>query len=303
MARNFFDNLPSTRTPVEAGRMNALLDGDEAMGNILVDTIRTKNMFNINGEVNIQGNNDTIVSSNSVSGNVLTTNINGSGSHGAGQKFTDLNGKTITFSAKCISTGTGTGANIIIYDNRVQKAYITISNGQTKYLTYTATSDNVVLAFSTVSGTGAQLTDIQVEYGSEKTDYAEFEGVGYIRGKNENGEYVKYDDGTLICHMTVDKSGYVTASASYTEVQGIKWYRSYLPDINFPISFIDRTYQVSVIPYMEGQAGSRLMIPKVASKTVSKIIVQFISVEDFTSSGTAYTNLTSVDVIAIGRWK
>ena len=147
------------------------------------------------------------------------------------------------------------------------------------------------------------LNTLQFEKGTSATTYASYQGIGYTRGKNSNGEYIKYDDGTLICHMTVDKSGYVTASASYTEVQGIKWYRSYLPDINFPISFIDRTYQVSVIPYMEGQTGSRLIVPKLASKTVSKIIVQFISVEDFTSSGTAYTNLTSVDVIAIGRWK
>lgn len=45
MAREFFKNLPNTTTPLTAPRLNALLDGDEPMGNIVVDSIKTKNIF------------------------------------------------------------------------------------------------------------------------------------------------------------------------------------------------------------------------------------------------------------------
>ena len=44
MAREFFKNLPDTDTPVEAGRLNALLDGDEPQGYIVVDTIMGTNL-------------------------------------------------------------------------------------------------------------------------------------------------------------------------------------------------------------------------------------------------------------------
>lgn len=45
MARDFFKNLPNTTTPLTAPRLNGLLDGDEAMGNVVVDSIRSKNIF------------------------------------------------------------------------------------------------------------------------------------------------------------------------------------------------------------------------------------------------------------------
>ena len=45
MAREFFKDLPNTTTPLNASRLNGLLDGEEALGNIVVDSIRSKNMF------------------------------------------------------------------------------------------------------------------------------------------------------------------------------------------------------------------------------------------------------------------
>lgn len=45
MARQFFKDLPDTSTPLTASRLNGLLDGEEAMGNLVVDSIKTKNIF------------------------------------------------------------------------------------------------------------------------------------------------------------------------------------------------------------------------------------------------------------------
>ena len=46
MAKQFFKDLPDTSAPINSSRLNGLLDGDEAMGNLVVDSIRSKNMFN-----------------------------------------------------------------------------------------------------------------------------------------------------------------------------------------------------------------------------------------------------------------
>lgn len=52
MAREFFKDLPNTTTPLNATRLNGLLDGEEPMGNLVVDSIRSKNMFDKNNVIN-----------------------------------------------------------------------------------------------------------------------------------------------------------------------------------------------------------------------------------------------------------
>lgn len=121
-------------------------------------------------------------------------------------------------------------------------------------------------------------------------------------GSNTNGNYIKYNDGTLIQWNTIAKSNFQSTSALSTIVQGINWYRSNNPSVSFPIFFIDTNYSVNVT-VLEGTSGSRFIIPETLGKTVSGFVVQLIGVEDFTSSGAAYSNLTSVSYIAIGRWK
>lgn len=180
-----FQNLPSTSTPVNATNLNAIqtnvenvFNGTVPMGNIKVDTVTTKNLFNINGEVNIKGNTGvTEPSLNTVSGNVLTSSINGDSDYSCGQKIVGLNGKTFTFSVKCISTGTGTNGIIAIFDNNNPATFTYVALNQYNQLTYTATSDNIVVGFSTQGGTGAQFTDIQVEIGDTRTDYAKYQNI------------------------------------------------------------------------------------------------------------------------------
>lgn len=47
MAREFFKNLPDTTTPLNAQRMNSFLNGEEAMGSIVVDDITCKNFLDL----------------------------------------------------------------------------------------------------------------------------------------------------------------------------------------------------------------------------------------------------------------
>lgn len=45
MAKQFFSDLPNTTTPLTSSRLNGLLDGEEAMGNLVVDSIKSKNLL------------------------------------------------------------------------------------------------------------------------------------------------------------------------------------------------------------------------------------------------------------------
>lgn len=290
MAREFFKNLPNTTTPLTAPRLNGLLDGDEAMGNILVDTIKTKNNFNINGEINVNGFSGNIGSYNSVSNNIMTCNGNSSSSQYYGQKFTDLNNKTFTISAKLVAIGTGVGGRIAIFDGNSFKTEKQLGVvGDYQSITYTGTSNNIVIAFCTAGGTGAQLTDIQLEIGNEKTDYAEFQGVGYVSGKNTNGEYVKYDDGTLICYQTKNFTG-----LSFTS-SGTLYKCDISSAFTFPVGFInaptiavqtqsDSDYSYSFV------YGTRRTTTAITSIELMRIV--------------SASNVTiPIGYIAIGRWK
>lgn len=134
------------------------------------------NLFNINGEVNVRGNNGVIEPGvNVVSNNVLTTGRNGDIDHAIGQQITGLSGKTITFSAKVISLGTGTQGALGIYDNyELVKMILTDTPNTFISTTYTPNSDNVIFGFFTTGGSGAKFTDIQVNEGSSRLSYEPF---------------------------------------------------------------------------------------------------------------------------------
>lgn len=179
-----FQNLPSTSTPINATNLNAVqtnvenvFNGTEPMGNIKVDTVTTKNLFNIDGEVNVRGDNSVIDRGvNVVSNNILTSGRNVELDHGIGQKITGLSGKTVTFSAKIVSFGSGQQAGLGIYEDGSLVVQI-LGNAVNNYIstTYTCTSDDVVFTFWTVSGTNAQFTDIQVEIGNTRTPWAKYQ--------------------------------------------------------------------------------------------------------------------------------
>ena len=179
-----FQNLPNTTTPVNATNLNAIqtnvedvFNGTVPMGNIKVDTVTSKNLFNIDGEVNVRGNNGVIDAGvNVVSNNILTCGRNGDEDHALGQKFNDLNGKEITFSAKVLSLGTGAQGALAIYDNgSLAKMIIADTINTVISTTYTCTSNNIVCGFFTTQGTGAQFTEIQVELGDTRTPWAKYQ--------------------------------------------------------------------------------------------------------------------------------
>lgn len=49
--KEFFKNLPDETTPYEADRFNDLLNGEESMGSIVVENIKSKNLFDKNSVI------------------------------------------------------------------------------------------------------------------------------------------------------------------------------------------------------------------------------------------------------------
>lgn len=165
-------------------------------GHWLPVKVSNKNLFDINGNVNVNGRDGSQTTYNSVSDGILTTNSNTASTHAIGQKYTDLNGKTITFSADVVSVGTSSSSpprvRIAIYDNGTMATRTEGVVGDRLTITYICTSDNIVCGFATVNGTGGQYKNIQVEINNEETDYVEHQEQTTLIDLN------KYDENNSI---------------------------------------------------------------------------------------------------------
>lgn len=134
------------------------------------------------------------------------------------------------------------------------------------------------------------------KYGSSQTDpYSQDyinTNVGVVEsGSNSNGRYIKYSDGTMICHKRV--TGTVNISTT--------WGNGYTSGAdnsislgNFPAKFITRP---TVNVTLERGSSNCWLISNINVGTQTAGIV---SLARFTSAtNVAYT----LNVIAIGRWK
>lgn len=138
-----------------------------------------KNLFNINGNVNVDGYSKEQKTTNTVENGVLTCNVNSATAHGVGQRLYGLKGKTISINAKLKSLGSGTGGYIFVYDGGGEpkrNGGIAVLDTVFAINNYTCQTDDIVIGFSTAGGTGAQFYDIMVNYGAKFVDYEPFTG-------------------------------------------------------------------------------------------------------------------------------
>lgn len=143
----------------------------------------------------------------------------------------------------------------------------------------------------------------QIEESTSATEYTPFAGYIVESGSNDNGSWIKYSDGTMICNGKIDKSLFVGNDQSYyTEVQGIKIYRSNDPWVNFPLSFADNKVTLSLSVENTG-VGCRLQIPRIADIDTNRFHIQLLALEDFYNNGLAIQSILYVHWQAIGKWK
>lgn len=138
-----------------------------------------KNLFNINGNVNVDGFSKVQRSSNTVKDGILTCNVNSNTAHGVGQRLYGLKGKTISVYAKLKSLGEATIGNIYIYESSGSYKAVGNTTALDKVFAinnYTCATDDIVVAFAGTGGTGVQFYDIMVNYGAKFVDYEPFTG-------------------------------------------------------------------------------------------------------------------------------
>lgn len=119
-------------------------------------------------------------------------------------------------------------------------------------------------------------------------------------GSNDNGYYIKFDDGTQICTHTMVGSdfGLPTTTTISTTVQGLTFYRSEQKTWNLPAPFVDTNYALQI--YTKNSTGGiRLnwVNPSGYKNTDRVSALQIISLYN------NFSGFESVDLVAIGRWK
>lgn len=293
-----FKNLPDTSTPLNATNLNLMQDniedcfeGNTPMGSIIVENIKCKNMINKDtftlsytyGSDGLWTFNDK----NAISDYIEIEN---------NKPYTISSITTPNFIVVHYFNSSKQWQERTVYQN-VNEIHITNTNNY-PYIRISFNYDDT----TTVTQSIIDSIQFQVEEGDIHTDYVECKNFGIQNGNNSNGSWTKFEDGTLIYRKIVSKENFLTSSELKTTVQGIDIFRSEIATLSLPLNFIDTNYTVS-IAINNDIVGSRAMLPKIHSKDTNMIRIQLIGLESFTSSGVGYSNLNSVDVIAIGRWK
>lgn len=244
------DNMNSLQSNVED-----VFNGDEPMGNIVVEDIQAKNMFNQNIWTLMRSNGSSL--SKITDGfRLTTTKVVNSAYNAILLGKDELLGETIVLSANVSSSSTNNGQIYLYYanssNNNLGESIIGISTGtsmQGASVTTTIDSsfptgmDCIALLFysnvtDTAYTTGAYIdyTNIQLEKGSTATNYVDYKAYGIVEsGTKNNASWVKYADGTMVCCEKLILSSINVNNSADT---GPNLYRSsILPFSDFPVTF------------------------------------------------------------------
>lgn len=205
MSKEFFKNLPDKSTPINASRLNGLFNGNEALGNIVVGDVKCKNLFNKYDVIDGQYINDGQISYDEnmcCNSSFICVSSN----------------ETYTLSCNISST-------IFIEEYNENKTYISqVAEWEKKEVSFTTSSTTKFLKIS-ISKSSKDI--VQLEQGTIATEYVPYKGIGYTSSCNENGNWMKFDDGTMICRGVTTLQNVVFAKISdgcyYSEARQTIW--------------------------------------------------------------------------------
>lgn len=172
-------NTATSYTPLKRYGYNS----QESMGSIVVDDINCKNLFNKNNVligvfINLSG-------VQTASENMCMTNY-----------YIEVNPNTeYTFSSNVANY-------LYIAEYNSSKEFIKSTGIDATDKEITITTD-IGTKYVIASCSKHYLDGMQFEEGSTATNYSEYKGIGYTSGSNENGSWVKYDDGRMECTKTL----------------------------------------------------------------------------------------------------
>ena len=280
MAREFFKDLPDTTTPLTATRLNGLLDGEEVIGNIVVDSIRTKNMFD--KSTIVQGGVDGTASTSRISTRQELWLEAGTYTFSTNMPSTYRYGILIRPSAPPTSTTSS-------YDSGWQTS--------TSFTFTLSTSGYYMMNFAKTDNTNLTPSDInsynfQLEEGSTTTTYNNYQKLNsdiIETGSGTNGEYIKFSNGVLIQYGSYSATKSTNIGLSYGG------YRTSGTYINFPTSF-NSLKSVSVTSYSDVNNNGFIVNN---SQTNNNQLAGFWWTINSNSNSVSH----SLNFIAIGTWK
>jgi len=282
-----FQNLPSTTTPINATNLNAIqtnvenvFNGSETMGNIVVDSIRSKNIFNKNmfvSGLNINSSGTYISESSSGAGisyikveagktYTITSNVNRAWYYNFSTSIPTLNG---TGTARTGESGTA--------------RTFTVPSGYTYFCLRSYPSNNE----DNIN------QNIQLEKGSTATSYTPYQNLdgGIIQsGSNSNGHYIKFSDGTLMQWNKFNVTDQAISSAYGQLYQGTR-------NITFPIAFVGELPAVQCSEFQWGSSASW------GGTVGNGTTLTGSSIRGFDFYSRAVGTRCDISWIAIGRWK
>lgn len=201
---------------------------------------------------------------------------------------------TYTFSCDLEVTSSGDygrGFLFVLYDS-TKNEYTTqqyLTSGHNS-ITFTTTKDSYAYRLyrgeSYSYNSMCKLTNIQLEEGTTETSYKEKKYYGYESGSNDNGSWIKYDDGTMICWKKLN--GNININ--------IAWGSLYYNEVelgNSPLSFIENP----TISY--NLTGENCFVCGTSKITSMTDLGRVTLVRPTQLNNMPYT----INVIAIGRWK
>lgn len=283
------------------------INGDFISGNVgdlVANSINLKNLFNMSALDKGMPNNNTGdlmtngVTSLTISGSTLsfatTTNYRG----GTTDYISSESLKK--YVAKCTRNSEDVGMGIWCYDS--SKNYLgtstTVSNlssGNTFQRVFQTVENTKLIRIAVFSAsTGSfSASNIKVEEGTTPTPFKMYQELGYVYGKNDNGEYLRFIDGTLICWNKITYS----ESVAVTTTSGALYRSSAITP------FPDYPYKFKVAPavsfeYLSDTGNHMLWIVKANSATATAPRGIYL----FCSSSYTCSDVV-LSYIAIGRWK
>lgn len=276
MSKEFFKNLPDTSTPLNASRLNGLLNGNEAMGNIVVGDVRCKNLFNINALTLQAGSIDYTTGT-------ITVNQYANGSHQNLKALAPdlVAGETYTLSLKTTSD------NPFIYLEGSDSVWM---SGNSRVLTQAEIDDTIIVYGEYQSTATVVISEIQIEEGTTATEYTPYKAFGIESGSNENGSWVKFEDGTMIQYGIVEKTGNIATQSS-----GTKWFYDDGYFVHLPQNFINNLYFANVT-----YTGLELITLQVYS--ITDYATEFFKFNLSSNIAKEFSNY-KFRWFAIGRWK
>lgn len=140
---------------------------------------------------------------------------------------------TLKVGTYTMSNNSGNYPYIILYNENTQVVKSEYADNGVK--TFTIENETIINKVTLYFGTGTPPASVkpQVEEGTKKSNFAPWAGYIVESGSNDNGSYIKYSDGTMICRNK--KTFNIAANIAY----GALFRTEGLDFPNFPVAFKD----------------------------------------------------------------